>query len=293
LRRQVAAWRREGQAVALVPTMGALHRGHLALVASAQEAGCRVVVSIFVNPTQFGPLEDFAAYPRREEADLALLAEAGADLAWIPSVAEMYPPGFSTSIAVAGVTEPLEGRYRPGHFSGVATVVAKLLLQVLPDRAYFGEKDYQQLLTIRRMVRDLDLPVRIEAVETVRERDGLALSSRNAYLSATERIQAARLPGIMRETAQAAARSGGPLEPLTTAAVRSLLAAGFDGVDYIAVCDAETLEPLDVLRRPARILVAARIGRTRLIDNMDIPGADSAADSCAPEPGRAVGGRSG
>src|SRR5262249_21433730 len=190
LRRMVAAWRAQGDNIGLVPTMGALHRGHLALVAAAQAECRRVVVSIFVNPRQFGPQEDFAAYPRPEEADLAVLAEARVDLAFIPTVAEIYPPGAATTISVAGLSEGLCGAHRPGHFDGVATVVAKLLIEAAPDRAYFGEKDYQQLLVVTRMARDLDLPVAIVGVPTVREPDGLALSSRNVYLAPDERTVA-------------------------------------------------------------------------------------------------------
>jgi pantoate--beta-alanine ligase len=187
LRRHVATWRSQGERVGLVPTMGALHKGHLALVAAAQGACRRVVVSIFVNPKQFGPREDFSSYPRPEADDLAKLTEAAADLAYIPEVGEMYPAGFATSISVGGPSDGLCGAQRPGHFDGVATVVAKLLTQVAPDAAYFGEKDYQQLMVVRRLARDLDLPVEIVGVPTVREPDGLALSSRNVYLSTEER----------------------------------------------------------------------------------------------------------
>jgi pantoate--beta-alanine ligase len=248
--------------------MGALHDGHVALVRRAAATCDRVVVSIFVNPTQFGPGEDFTAYPRREAEDLARLAEAGASLAWLPAVEDMYPPGFSTVVSVKELTETLEGTHRP-----VAGVVTKLLLQVLPDTAYFGEKDYQQLQVIRRLVRDLDIPVRVEAVETVRDADGLALSSRNLYLTPDERRRAVALPRTLQATAAAArARPEGPFDDLLASARTALETSGFGPVDYVAICDAETLRPARDLRRPARILAAVRLGRTRLIDNLIIPG---------------------
>lgn len=269
LRERVAAWRRDGARVGLVPTMGALHRGHLALVDAAVGACDRVVASIFVNPAQFGPSEDFSRYPRREAEDERLLAEHACDLIFAPGVEEMYPDGFATTVSVAGVTEPLEGAHRPGHFAGVTTVVSKLLLQCLPDRAYFGEKDYQQLVTIRHMVRDLAIPVSIEGVPTVREADGLALSSRNEYLSEEERAIAPRLHAVLEEVA-GAVRSGGPPDEATARAERDLLEAGFASVDYVAVRDAETLAPIAATERPARVLAAARLGHTRLIDNLPV-----------------------
>ena len=270
LRTAIAAWRAEGLRVALVPTMGALHQGHLALVAAALAACERVVVTIFVNPTQFGPNEDFARYPRQEAADAALVVQAGGHLVFAPGGGEMYPEGFRTTVAVGGTLgEVLEAAHRPGHFEGVATVVAKLLLQALPDDAFFGEKDWQQLQVIRRMVADLNLPVRIHGVPTVRESDGLALSSRNAYLSGTERIVAANLPRILQDTATQLA-AGATVEPALASARARLLKAGFDSVDYVALADAETLAPLRRADRPARVLVAARVGRTRLIDNIGI-----------------------
>ena len=270
LRDRVAQWRREGVRVGLIPTMGALHEGHLTLVRRALEAGERAVVSIFVNPTQFGPNEDFGAYPRREAEDVAKLAAIGAHLVWAPTVDEMYPAGFATHVAVGGLTDGLDGPVRPGHFQGVASVVTKLLLQVLPDRAYFGEKDYQQLQVVRRMVRDLNIPTEIVGVPTVREADGLALSSRNVYLSAEERQTAALLPVVIRETAAAARAGSRPFAELLDAAKARLAAAGFGPIDYVAICDAERLEPVDSLARPARLFVAARLGRTRLIDNIPI-----------------------
>jgi pantoate--beta-alanine ligase len=270
LRDLTATWRREGARIGLVPTMGALHEGHLTLVRRALAAGERAVVSVFVNPTQFGPNEDFSAYPRREAEDVAKLAAIGAHLVWAPAVDAMYPAGFASHVAVDGVTDGLCGPFRPGHFQGVATVVTKLLLQVAPDSAYFGQKDYQQLQVVRRMVRDLDIPVAIVGVPTVREADGLALSSRNLYLSAEERRAAALLPQVMNETAAAALVGDVPFATLLERARARLGEAGFEPIDYVAICDAETLVPVETLDRPARLFVAARLGRTRLIDNIPI-----------------------
>ncbi|GJD29055.1 Pantothenate synthetase [Methylobacterium adhaesivum] len=267
LRAQVAAWRAAGERVVLVPTMGALHAGHLALVARARELGRRTVASIFVNPTQFGPTEDFSRYPRDTETDLALLAEAGADAAYLPDVATMYPPGFSTRVEVDEVSQGLCGAFRPGHFSGVATVVTKLLNQVQPDIALFGEKDYQQLLVIRRAVRDLDLPVEIQGVPTLREADGLALSSRNRYLSPEERRAAPRLHAVLASIARGLA-AGAEAGLLLAEGRAELEAAGFGPVQYLEVRDAETLAPVERADRPVRILAAAYLGRTRLIDNL-------------------------
>ncbi len=271
LRAQVAAWRREGLSIALVPTLGALHEGHLSLVRRALQDADRVVASVFVNPTQFAPGEDFEAYPRDEARDAELLASAGCHLLYAPTPAEMYPDGFSTTVTVSGVSAPLEGERRPTHFAGVATVVAKLLTQAQPDVAVFGEKDYQQLQVIRRMARDLDLPVRILGAPTVRAEDGLALSSRNAYLTPAQRPVAAILNRVMKALAEAAA-AGEPLEPAEQAAAEVLIEAGFDRVDYITVRHAETLEPLrpSLGDAPARVLVAAWLGQTRLIDNMAV-----------------------
>ncbi len=269
LRARVAEWRRQGQKVALVPTMGALHEGHLSLVRAAQKLADRVVVSIFVNPRQFGANEDFGRYPRQEAEDAEKLANVAADLLFAPDVTEMYPEGFATNVSVGGVTEGLCGAARPGHFDGVATVVTKLLLQCLPDVAVFGEKDYQQLLTIKRVARDLDIPVAILGAPTMREADGLAMSSRNAYLSPEERRIAARLPAILRELVAAAER-GDELSALCARGIAELKAAGFASVDYLEFRDAETLAPVSRIERPARILVAARLGNTRLIDNMPV-----------------------
>ena len=273
LRDLIAEWRRDGARIGLIPTMGALHEGHLTLVRRALDAGERAVVSIFVNPTQFGPNEDFGAYPRREAEDVAKLAEVGGHLVWAPTVDEMYPAGFATHVAVAGLTDGLCGPFRPGHFQGVATVVAKLLLQVQADHAYFGQKDYQQLRVVTRMARDLDIPTAIVGVPTVREADGLALSSRNIYLSVEERNAAAVLPQVMREAAAAALAGATPFAALLAMARARLAAAGFGPIDYVSICDAESLVTVDNLARPARLFVAARLGRTRLIDNIPIEAA--------------------
>ena len=269
LRCQVAAWRRQGLRVGFVPTMGALHEGHLSLVRLAGARADRVVASVFVNPTQFGPNEDFDAYPRDEARDAALLAGAGCQLMFAPSVAEMYPPGASTTVTVAGVSEPLDGQARPGHFAGVATVVTKLLNQCAPDVAVFGEKDYQQLAVIRRLVRDLDLPVEVIGGPTARAEDGLALSSRNAYLTEAERLVAPRLNKVLREVL-AKVRAGEPVETAEQAAVAELLAAGFRKVDYVEARRPDTLERLEPgpAFGPVRVLGAAHLGRTRLIDNL-------------------------
>ena len=269
LRTQVADWRRQGLTVALVPTMGALHEGHLTLIRRGLELADKVVASVFVNPTQFGPNEDFAAYPRRVSEDAALLQGAGASGLFAPTVAEMYPDGFSTTITVAGLSDGLCGTFRPGHFDGVATVVAKLLLQAGPDVALFGEKDYQQLQVIKRLVRDLDIPIRVEGVPTVREADGLALSSRNAYLSAEERAIA---PAIHRTLSAMAEALRGCADVASQEAwgKAQLLAAGFASVDYLEVRAADGLAPLQTVDRPARILVAARLGKARLLDNIPV-----------------------
>ncbi len=269
LRAVVAAWRNAGLRVGLVPTMGALHEGHLSLVRTAKEQCDRVVASLFVNPRQFAPHEDFERYPRDEAGDSAMLAGAGCDLLYAPDRAAMYPEGFATNVIVTDVSTPLEGEFRPHFFGGVATVVTKLLLQGLPDAAFFGEKDYQQLQVVKRVTRDLDIPVAIEGCATVREHDGLAMSSRNAYLSADERRVAARLNHIMHDAIKAA-HNGEAISAVESEASRHIVAAGFTGVDYIAIRDAETLAPITDLSRPARILAAAWLGKTRLIDNMAV-----------------------
>jgi len=255
--------------LALVPTMGALHAGHMALVAEAKQRADKVAASIFVNPAQFGEGEDFGRYPRREEQDARLLDAAGCDLLWIPSVADIYPPGFATKVSVGGVSERWEGEARPGHFDGVATVVAKLLLSVRPDTVLFGEKDFQQLAVIRRMAADLDLGVEIVGVPTVREADGLALSSRNAYLSSKERQQALALPRTL-QAARAAILSGTPVPEVLDEAHAALRNGGFSRIDYFALVDAATLEPVDRPHGAMRLLAAALIGTTRLIDNLAV-----------------------
>ncbi|MBI5164647.1 MAG: pantoate--beta-alanine ligase [Magnetospirillum sp.] len=269
LRSRVAYWRAQGLAVAFVPTMGALHQGHLSLIRKGLEVADRVVASVFVNPTQFGPGEDFSRYPRQEATDVELLAGAGCALLFAPAAAEMYPQGFATTVSVAGVSEGLCGAVRPGHFAGVATVVTKLLLQCRPDVALFGEKDYQQLAVIRRLVTDLDISCRVLGVETLREPDGLAMSSRNAYLNAAERAIAPALHRALQEVA-AGLVAGAAAEGLCAAATQALLEAGFLSVDYVAVRDAETLAAVAHLERPVRILAAARLGGARLIDNIGV-----------------------
>ncbi|MBC7769069.1 MAG: pantoate--beta-alanine ligase [Phycisphaerales bacterium] len=269
LRGAIRGWRAQGLRVGLVPTMGALHEGHLSLVRMAKERCERVIASLFVNPRQFAPHEDFERYPRDEAGDSALLAGAGCDLLYAPERSVMYPDGFATNVIVSDVSTPLEGEFRPHFFGGVATVVAKLLLQALPDVAVFGEKDYQQLLVIKRMARDLDVPVEIAGCPTVREHDGLAMSSRNAYLSADQRRIAARLNHLMHDAIKAA-HAGGAIGVIEAETQRHLHAAGFTSIDYFAIRDAETLAPVSDLARPARILAAAWLGKTRLIDNMAV-----------------------
>ena len=269
LRDTVARWRRNGETVGLVPTMGALHEGHVELVRQARAQCDRTVVSIFVNPTQFNPDEDLDLYPRREEDDLAALSAARADLAFVPAVDDIYPEGFATTVHVGRVTTGMEGTVRIGHFDGVATVVCKLFMQTAPDKAFFGEKDYQQLLTIRRMARDLDMPLAVVPVPTVREADGLALSSRNAYLLPEQRRIAASLNRILRETARAIA-GGRAIDAATAAARQELLEAGFDAVDYVECRAAADLAELEKLDRPARLLATVRLGPTRLLDNVPI-----------------------
>ena len=271
VRAVVRVWRERGFSVGLVPTMGAVHAGHLALVDSADREADRVVVSLFVNPRQFGPGEDWSSYPRDEAADAALLAAAGADLMFAPDLAEVYPEGFGTTIAVGGVAEGLCGASRPGHFDGVATVVAKLFNMVGPDFAWFGEKDYQQLQVIKRLVRDLDLSVAVRGVATVREPDGLALSSRNAYLSPAERRAAPALYASLTALARALGAGAGDVAAEIARTADALREAGFDPIDYVAAVDAQTLAPLTgPISRPGRALAAARLGRARLIDNVAV-----------------------
>ena len=268
LRQRVAQWRSEGHTVALVPTMGALHDGHLHLMQRALTMADRALATIFVNPTQFGEGEDFSAYPRQEQDDWAKLNEAGVHLLYAPSPDEMYPDGFATEISVSGVTDDLEGAHRPGHFNGVATVVTKLLLQTVPDHALFGEKDWQQLAVIRRMRKDLNIPVDIIGVPTVREADGLALSSRNAYLSEKERAAASGLYRQLRAVAKVA-RDGGDWEQAAHDATEALILSGFSVIDYVTVRHAETLTDWKQ-GDPGRVLAAATLGKARLIDNIDV-----------------------
>jgi pantoate--beta-alanine ligase len=268
LRARVAAWRQESLSVGMVPTMGALHAGHVSLVDAALSGCDRVVVTLFVNPTQFAPSEDFGSYPRDEARDRALLAEMGVAVLFAPETAEMYPPGEATRISVGGPAEGLESVQRPHFFGGVATVVAKLLLAGLPDRAYFGEKDFQQLAVIRRMVRDLAIPVEIVGHPTVRAADGLALSSRNAYLGEAERAVAPRLHATLQEVASAL-RTGTAPEAALAEGKRALTDAGF-ALDYLEARDADTLAVPSAGTGSIRLLVAARLGRTRLIDNIAV-----------------------
>jgi pantoate--beta-alanine ligase len=269
LRARVAGWRAAGERVALVPTMGALHEGHLALVRAGRERAERVVVSIFVNPKQFAPSEDFAAYPRVAEKDRAVLAGL-ADLIFAPGSDEMYPPGFATEVTVAGPSTCFEGEVRPGHFAGVATVVAKLLIQCAPEVAIFGEKDWQQLQVVTRMARDLDLPVEIVPHPTVRDEAGLALSSRNAYLSDSQLATARKLNGILSRLAGELRLR--PVPEVLAEGRAELEKLGFGPIDYLAVAGPETLAPINALvpGRPVRLLVAARLGSVRLLDNIAV-----------------------
>ena len=271
LRTGIAELRRGGNRIALVPTMGALHAGHMALIEAAKRSDTSVVASIFVNPKQFGANEDLSRYPRKETADTRMLNEAGCNLLWLPPVEVMYPEGFATNVSVAGVSEGLDGTARPGHFDGVATVVSKLFNQVRPDAAYFGEKDFQQLAVIRRMAIDLDMDIEIVGVPTQREDDGLALSSRNVYLDDPDRARAVALPRALGVAAKAIEKGDDVYEALATAR-ESLIAAGFT-IDYVELVDAETLGSADPARE-RRLLAAAKIGATRLIDNLAVAPAE-------------------
>jgi pantoate--beta-alanine ligase len=268
LRRAVARWRAAGETIALVPTMGALHDGHVSLVRAAIKKRAKVIASIFVNPTQFAPTEDFSKYPRTFEADCALLKANGCDLVYAPTPEIMYPEGFHTTVTLSGPAKVgLEDRFRPTHFDGVATIVAKLFTQCAPDLAIFGEKDFQQLMVVKQMARDLDLPVQVIGAKTIRETDGLAMSSRNRYLSPDERQTAAAVPAALKACA-AAIRAGADAAKAAAAAAEQLTQAGFE-VDYLEARDAETLEAARS-GRPMRLLVAAKLGKTRLIDNMAV-----------------------
>ncbi|MEP4378056.1 MAG: pantoate--beta-alanine ligase [Alphaproteobacteria bacterium] len=271
LRETVAAWRTAGETVGLVPTMGALHSAHMALVEAAREHADRVVATIFVNPTQFGPDEDFSSYPRREARDVETLRDHAVDLLFAPGVEEMYPDGFETVVNVPEISQGLCGDHRPGHFAGVATIVTKLLLQALPDCAVFGEKDYQQLQIIRRLALDLDIPVRIIGLPTVREADGFAISSRNAYLSAVDRANGPKLHATLQDVA-GRIRDGEAISVACAAGHEALAAAGFSPVEYLEVRTADTLLPADQAPAgtPLRALAAAWLGKTRLIDNIPV-----------------------
>jgi pantoate--beta-alanine ligase len=267
LRSAVAALRADGARIAFVPTMGALHAGHMALVAEGRRRATHVVASIFVNPTQFGANEDLSTYPRREASDAKMLDDEGCAILWLPDVETMYPNGPEITVRAGPLGDELDGAARPGHFDGVVTVVSRLFDQVKPDIALFGEKDYQQLLVIREMVQERALPVEIVGVPTQRDVDGLALSSRNAYLTDEERQAARALPRALGEAASAIQGGGAVAEALDRAREK-LAKAGFDAIDYVELRDAETLEPMTRVERPARLLAAARIGKTRLIDNL-------------------------
>jgi pantoate--beta-alanine ligase len=269
LRKQIARWRKDDERIGLVPTMGALHQGHMALVRAARTECDRVVASIFVNPKQFAPTEDLRSYPRREAADLEMLQSAGVDLVFIPALDEMYPLDFTTLVQVSGLTESLCGAHRAGHFDGVTTVVTKLLIQALPDIAYFGEKDYQQLMVVRRLARDLDIPVRIAGVPTVREADGLAQSSRNIYLSAEERRIAPNFARVLRNIAAALAQDPTAVAREIAHGSAALQQAGF-AVEYLEVRGADTLAVTSEATANSRVFAAVRLGKTRLIDNMPV-----------------------
>jgi len=269
LRDRVRAWRKDDLTVGLVPTMGGLHQGHLSLVQLASERADKTVATLFVNPTQFAPHEDFATYPRNEGDDSRMFIDAGTDLLFAPNVSEIYPDGHATKVEVQGLSQMLEGEFRPQLFIGVATVVSKLLLQALPDVAVFGEKDYQQLCVIKRMVQDLDIPVEILGAPTIREDDGLAMSSRNQYLTETERKAAPALYATITAVA-GNVRNGADPAAQRRWAETQLTEAGFGAVDYVAVRDAETLEPVRDASKPARVLAAAWLGKARLIDNVAV-----------------------
>jgi pantoate--beta-alanine ligase len=271
LRKRTNVWRRKNMSVGLVPTMGALHAGHFSLVKQSITSTDRTIATLFVNPKQFGPTEGFNVYPRDEKSDVAALLTCGVDLLFAPAVGEMYGEGAVTVVSVPGIGDVLEGAFRPDFFTGVATVVAKLLIQSLPDRAFFGEKDYQQLQVIKRMAIDLDLPVEIVGCPTVREVDGLALSSRNAFLNSGDRKNAIALNQALTEIADQTL-NGAPIAGLVQAAKKKIINAGFTKVDYLAVCDPDSLVELEYVSDSARVLGAAWLGKTRLIDNVVIGG---------------------
>ena len=269
LRTRVRGWKSDGRQVGVVPTMGALHEGHLSLVRAAKRGCDRVIVTIFVNPKQFNNPDDLQKYPRTEDSDAALLAAEGVDVIFAPVPDEVYPEGFATQVAVSGVSEPLEGTMRPGHFEGVATVVAKLFGMTQADRAYFGQKDWQQLQVVKRLVADLNIPIEIVGAETVREHDGLAMSSRNLRLDPLSRAQAPALYRIMTRVA-GQLRDGAPVDQTLAQGREDLLQAGFSAVEYLELRAASTLAPIATLDAPARLLAAATIGDVRLIDNIPV-----------------------
>jgi pantoate--beta-alanine ligase len=265
----LSSWRGAGEKIALVPTMGALHAGHIALVEAAKAEADRVVASIFVNPLQFNDPADLARYPRQGSEDAAKLDEAGCDLLWVPTAGQLYPDDFATTVSVSGISDRWEGEHRPGHFDGVATVVSKLFIATRPDVAVFGEKDFQQLAVIRRMAADLGLPIQILGVPTVRERDGLAMSSRNALLGADERNRAANLYRAMGDAANVI-RNGGSIDQAVQLAKESIARVGFDPIDYVAYVDEDTLKPLSRYQEGGRLIAAAFLGKVRLIDNIRV-----------------------
>ena len=262
-------WREAGEKIALVPTMGALHAGHMALVDAAKARADRVAASIFVNPLQFNDPNDLARYPRQEAEDARKLEDSGCDLLWVPTAEQLYPAGFATTVKVAGISERWEGEHRPGHFDGVATVVSKLFVAAMPDAAVFGEKDFQQLAVIRRMTADLGFPIEIVGHPTIRESDGLAMSSRNALLSPAEREKAPSLYRLLGDAAGAIGRGGEP-GPAIELAIRNIRQNGFGPIDYVAYVDGDSLEPLDEFREGGRLIAAAFLGKVRLIDNMRV-----------------------
>lgn len=269
MRHRVREWRKRDETVGLVPTMGGLHAGHTSLIGLSKSKTDRTIATVFVNPSQFAPHEDFATYPRAEKSDREMLEQAGTDLLFAPNVSEIYPDGHSTKVEVQGLSQILEGEFRPDFFAGVATVVSKLLLQALPDIAIFGDKDYQQLCVIKTMARDLDIPVEIIGGETVREADGLAMSSRNQYLTEAERKIAPVLYDAISQVAENVRNGKSPASQRSWAEAK-LTDAGFGAVDYVAVRDAQTLGPVRDASRPARVLAAAYLGRARLIDNVAV-----------------------
>lgn len=276
------SWRAAGEEIALVPTMGALHQGHLDLVTGARRVADRVIATIFVNPLQFNDPADLERYPRTEEADIAKLRASGCDAVWLGAVGDLYPDGFATTISVAGISDRWEGEHRPGHFDGVATVVAKLFIAVMPDAAVFGEKDWQQLAVIKRMTKDLGLPIAVHGYPTVRENDGLAMSSRNVLLTADERNRAPGLARALEQAATAIGRGDDVSATLGSATVE-IERAGFGPIDYLAYVDADSLEPLEKFREGGRLIAAAFLGKVRLIDNVRVV---SATVSETGSPGR-------